>query len=361
MVTFDDIVNANKLIKPTDVKGKNYAEVNQRILAFRSLHPEGCIYTEKIKDENGVCQFLATIYSGDGRVLGTGTAQEKESSSMVNKTSYIENCVPLDTEILTVTGWKKYNELTLGEKIVGINLDTQEYEISELLSIHLNHNYPLVHVKFTDGFEIDCTPGHRWLIHAPLGIKRIETVNLKKSDVLIQSLDCVQNRIPYHMFGENGLISLHDLEINKTKVKMSDTWCPTTETGTWLMKQGDIITLTSNCETSAVGRALGMCGFGVNESIASADEIINALKTQEMLKDLTDQIVAACKAKVAEGVSRNKVYAIIAENNDGKKNPSQIVSIAIAEKVLKTIQELTVEPKKTARTKQTKETKKDAE
>lgn len=39
-----------------------------------------------------------------------------------------------------------------------------------------------------------------------------------------------------------------------------------------------------NCETSAVGRALGMAGFGIDESMCSADELLNALKAQEKLQ-----------------------------------------------------------------------------
>ena len=35
-----------------------------------------------------------------------------------------------------------------------------------------------------------------------------------------------------------------------------------------------------NCETSSVGRALGMCGLGVDMSIASALEVTNAINNQ---------------------------------------------------------------------------------
>ena len=35
-----------------------------------------------------------------------------------------------------------------------------------------------------------------------------------------------------------------------------------------------------NCETSAVGRALGMCGFGIDTSIASYEEVQNAINNQ---------------------------------------------------------------------------------
>ena len=35
-----------------------------------------------------------------------------------------------------------------------------------------------------------------------------------------------------------------------------------------------------NCETSAVGRALGMAGFGIDTSVASAEEVKNAINNQ---------------------------------------------------------------------------------
>ena len=35
-----------------------------------------------------------------------------------------------------------------------------------------------------------------------------------------------------------------------------------------------------NCETSAIGRALGFCGFGIDSSVASAEEVENAMLNQ---------------------------------------------------------------------------------
>lgn len=96
MITFDDIKRANSSIKTTAVQGKDYAEVNQRIKAFRMLFPAGFITTELKSVENGVCIFGATVgyydENNNAIVLGTGTAYEKEGSSFINKTSYIENC-----------------------------------------------------------------------------------------------------------------------------------------------------------------------------------------------------------------------------------------------------------------------------
>ena len=91
-ITFEDIQRANETIITTDVKGKNYAEVNQRIKAFRMLYPTGLIRTDMISNENGVCIFTASVWTEDDRLLATGTAYEKEGSTFINKTSYIENC-----------------------------------------------------------------------------------------------------------------------------------------------------------------------------------------------------------------------------------------------------------------------------
>ena len=87
-----DIAIANEQIKTTDIKGKDYAEVNQRIKAFRLVYPQGMIRTQMLSNENGVCIFKAEVFTDKFQLLGTGTAYEKEDSSFINKTSYIENC-----------------------------------------------------------------------------------------------------------------------------------------------------------------------------------------------------------------------------------------------------------------------------
>lgn len=81
-------------LKTIDVKGKPYVEVNERLKAFRTM-PEYKGYSlesEIYSLENGVVTMKATIKDADGNIKATGWAQEKESSSYINKTSFIENC-----------------------------------------------------------------------------------------------------------------------------------------------------------------------------------------------------------------------------------------------------------------------------
>ena len=97
------ILEANRQAEPTDVKGAPYIAVHERVKAFRKVFPFGRIETN-VKVENGVCTCTAEIYvlrndivpdaeRADMPVLiATGTAVEKDGSSYINKTSFVENC-----------------------------------------------------------------------------------------------------------------------------------------------------------------------------------------------------------------------------------------------------------------------------
>ena len=90
-ITYEDIKRVNAEMQMTDIKGKDYAEVPQKVAAFRKLFPMGTITTDILSLENGVVVMKA-VASVDGVVLGEGIAYEKEGSSFINRTSYLENC-----------------------------------------------------------------------------------------------------------------------------------------------------------------------------------------------------------------------------------------------------------------------------
>ena len=86
----------NKRLKRTNIKGKDYIEVNQRVLAFKELYPCGSIETEKLHDDGKRCDFKATVRAYDSNTdqwvtIATGHAFEFQGANMVNKTSYVEN------------------------------------------------------------------------------------------------------------------------------------------------------------------------------------------------------------------------------------------------------------------------------
>jgi|DEB0MinimDraft_4_1074332.scaffolds.fasta_scaffold13366_2 hypothetical protein len=78
-------------LRTVNIKGKEYVEVNERIKAFRDMYPKGSIMTDIVSNQDGMCVIKAVIVV-DNQIVATGHAYEKEGSTFINKTSYIENC-----------------------------------------------------------------------------------------------------------------------------------------------------------------------------------------------------------------------------------------------------------------------------
>lgn len=101
-ITFEDIKKANETIKTIKIKrkdkdtgkviAKDYAEVHQRIKAFRMVYPLGSIIPELISEEDGIITFKATIQNENGDVLAVAHARENIKSSYINQTNGLENC-----------------------------------------------------------------------------------------------------------------------------------------------------------------------------------------------------------------------------------------------------------------------------
>lgn len=171
-ITFEDIQKANETIKTTDIKGKDYAEVNQRIKAFRMIYPTGSIATELLSNENGVCIFKATISDEDGELLATGTAYEKENSTFINKTSYIENC---ETSAVG---------RALGMAGFGIDTSVASYEdVSNAMANQKEEDMPKATPKQIELVNKLVTDTEAMLKH--YGIEKVEDLTLEQASEII--------------------------------------------------------------------------------------------------------------------------------------------------------------------------------
>ena len=85
---------SNYKFKVTNIRGKNYVEVNERIKFFRQeeQYKNWGIRTEFPLIDDTQCLCLCTITTPDGTIVAQGHAHEEKSSSNINKTSYVENC-----------------------------------------------------------------------------------------------------------------------------------------------------------------------------------------------------------------------------------------------------------------------------
>lgn len=135
-------------MKTTDIKGKPYVEVNERIKYFRANFKDWALTSEIVSLENGVCVIKATVLNPEGVVKATGYAYEKEGSTFINKTSYIENC--------ETSAWGR----ALGN--LGIGIDTSIASAEEVLNASLNQTpkkkaKPTVSDKDLEFYEVVAT------------------------------------------------------------------------------------------------------------------------------------------------------------------------------------------------------------
>lgn len=79
-------------MKPIDIKGTPYVTVATRVKEFRENFKGWRIITTIKKMSDGVCVFQAEIRNENDSVVATGHALEKENSTFINKTSFLENC-----------------------------------------------------------------------------------------------------------------------------------------------------------------------------------------------------------------------------------------------------------------------------
>lgn len=132
MISYDGIKSVNERVNRIEVrKGKFYADVAGRVQAFRELCPNGSISTEVVRLDGDMCVIKATVCDEEGRVLGTGHAYERESSTQINRTSFIENCETSAVgRALGMIGIGSETSMATAEEMV--NALNQQKEIEDL-------------------------------------------------------------------------------------------------------------------------------------------------------------------------------------------------------------------------------------
>lgn len=95
-VSYEQIKKANEEIETIKLGTKGYAQVNERIKAYRKVYPSGSIstYIDEIKDD--YVRIKANVTDEQDRLIATGTASEKLTGDgkkdYINVSSMIENC-----------------------------------------------------------------------------------------------------------------------------------------------------------------------------------------------------------------------------------------------------------------------------
>lgn len=130
-------------------------------------------------------QILRIIHGGGGSAYATSYAAQK----------YVE-CVPMDAQILTPSGWKTRDALHIGDTVLGYDLTTDRCQWTTVSAI--TDGEAEVVTYRNDNFVVRCTRNHRWAIQwESRGGKNDESVmpvNYVKAHVLMGTIDEARDR-----------------------------------------------------------------------------------------------------------------------------------------------------------------------
>ena len=77
---------------PIKIHGKDYYTVIERVNMFRDKHPENSAITTEIISADVPNVIMKATILLNGEIVATGHAEEVRGSTMINKTSALENC-----------------------------------------------------------------------------------------------------------------------------------------------------------------------------------------------------------------------------------------------------------------------------
>ena len=113
---------------------------------------------------------------------------------------------------------------------------------------------------------------------------KFKTVNIKGKDYVVvnERVKYFRNKYPNFSLtseithlNENGVVVRASIK-NRDGFELATGIAHETKGSSFINKTSFI----ENCETSAWGRALGNLGIGIDDSIATGDEVANAIKNQ---------------------------------------------------------------------------------
>ena len=134
-------------------------------------------------------------------------------------------CVDPETECLTINGWKKYNEIYIGDEILSYNINSNCLEWDKIKNIHISNYIGDMITMFGRRLSIITTPNHRNVIKLNYNnnIKIIESKDLKyMSHMILTSCDKNNNieKINENLSYLLGII-ITDGYINKSYIGIS--------------------------------------------------------------------------------------------------------------------------------------------
>lgn len=213
----------------------------------------------------GILQKAETL-NQNGRVypLSILEREVRNYQKFIRENRALGECVPPGTEILTLTGWKKIENIDDNEVIATCNLSTGETEyqaINQKIEIQFSGKLHKIHNHST--YSMIVTPNHNHVLwdrkNVPYKISSIDLLDItrgtdktKKSwishSVFKQAFTNLKGEDSVHMHTSNAISSdLRFMKIDEIEYD-GPVYCVNVKNGTWLMRQNERVVWTGNCD-----------------------------------------------------------------------------------------------------------------
>ena len=161
-----------------------------------------------------------------GRQAGSKVNEMSKMFSWVGAEIIVRgHCLSEDTEILTTSGWKKYNEVSIGDKLLNFSLDDNKIKEDTINNVFIYDNIDKIVKLKTDVVELLITDGHN-IINRPSKKRLDESCNE-------WSLSSIDNFMDGHSFSIEIPVAS---QMNDNKdIDLSDDWI---KLSAWLITEG---------------------------------------------------------------------------------------------------------------------------
>lgn len=193
-------------------------------------------------------------YKWYGKIVKRTKELAEQGIKVVNNSYKIEeasrqvfNCVDKETEILTLNGWKKYNEISIGDKILSYSIETDRIEEDEIIDIHI-YNEPAEVVGFkNNNIDVISTFDHKWVVYNRTShntsfhtTREIASGQVREGCALLVAFE-KDTLSDSDLFLED----IQSLSIYNT-IAQDGVWCVTTNNHTWIAKRNNRVAISSN-------------------------------------------------------------------------------------------------------------------
>jgi hypothetical protein len=166
----------------------------------------------------------------------------------------VGECVPAGTEIFTKNGWVDIKDVSIGDDVYTLNLDTNQIEIQKVYdTIKKHYDDDLVHIYNKGTLDMKLTKNHKMVLwdrnNKPYEMTAIEFYDsMIKGDSRL-SHSKINYGEHFELMGTNIVsnIILNDVNVELEKFN-DDVYCVSVPNKTWLMRYNNQVAWTHNCD-----------------------------------------------------------------------------------------------------------------